>query len=71
MQQYEESGNKRELSWVPITLMQFGVAASIDPRLVDANAPDEPNSLVNKFVRDAKAIYDADRGARVGSDDFL
>jgi N12 class adenine-specific DNA methylase len=57
--QYEESSNKRELSWVPITLMQFGVAASIDPRLVDANAPDERNSLVNRLVRDAKSIYDA------------
>jgi len=57
--QYEQASNKRELSWVPITLMQFGVAASIDPRLVDANAPDERNSLVNRLVRDAKSIYDA------------
>jgi N12 class adenine-specific DNA methylase len=58
-EQYEESDHKRELSWVPITLMQFGVAASIDPRLVDPYAPDEPNSLVNRLVREAKAIYDA------------
>jgi N12 class adenine-specific DNA methylase len=55
---YEESDNKRELSWVPITLMQFGVAASIDPRLVDSRAIDEPNSLVNQLVRNAKKIYD-------------
>ena len=41
---------------MPITLMQFGVAASIDPRLVDANAPDERNSLVNRLVRDAKLV---------------
>jgi hypothetical protein len=55
---YEKSDNKRELSWVPITLMQFGVAASIDPRLVDSRAVDEPNSLVNQLVRNAKEIYD-------------
>ena len=56
--EYEQSDNKRELSWVPITLMQFGIAASIDPRLVDPHAPDEPSSLVNRLVREAKAIYD-------------
>ena len=58
---YEQSDNKRELSWVPITLMQFGVAASIDPRLVDSRAVDEPNSLVNQLVRNAKEIYDRTR----------
>lgn len=55
---YEASPNKRELSWVPITLMQYGVAASIDPRLVDGQAPDEPGSLVNRLVAIAKAVYD-------------
>jgi N12 class adenine-specific DNA methylase len=61
---YEHSGDKRELSWVPITLMQFGIAASIDPRLVDGNAPDEPDSLVNKLVFEAKKVYDRTSAGR-------
>jgi N12 class adenine-specific DNA methylase len=61
---YEQTSNKRELSWVPITLMQFGVAASIDPRLVDGHAPDEPGSLVNRLVREAKTIYDETSATR-------
>ena len=64
---YEKASDKRELSWVPITLMQFGIAASIDPRLVDSKAPDEPDSLVNKLVFEAKKIYDrtsADRSVQ-------
>ncbi|MBV8227090.1 MAG: DEAD/DEAH box helicase family protein, partial [Verrucomicrobia bacterium] len=61
---YEQTSDKRELSWVPITLMQFGVAASIDPRLVDSHAPDEPGSLVNRLVREAKSIYDETGGSR-------
>jgi N12 class adenine-specific DNA methylase len=63
--EYEKAAHKRELSWVPITLMQFGVAASVDPRLVDPQAPDDPQALVNQLVRNAKAIYD--RTAREGS----
>jgi N12 class adenine-specific DNA methylase len=48
---------KRDLSWVPITLMQFGMAASIDPRLFDKNAPDDPNSLCSKVVENVAAIH--------------
>jgi N12 class adenine-specific DNA methylase len=64
---YEKASDKRELSWVPITLMQFGIAASIDPRLVDSKATDEPDSLINKLVFEAKRIYDqtsADRSVQ-------
>lgn len=48
---------KRELSWVPITLMQLGMAASIDPRLVDPTAPDDEGSLVNRLTGNVAAIY--------------
>lgn len=50
---------KRELSYIPIVLIQIGLAASIDPRLVDRNAPDDPESLVNHVVRDAIKEYAA------------
>lgn len=44
-------GDKREVSFVPIMLMQVGMAGSIDPRLVNAAATDDPDSLVNTVVR--------------------
>lgn len=54
----EASGKeKRELSWVPITLMQLGMAASIDPRLVNPAAPDDPGSLINKLTENVASIY--------------
>lgn len=59
---YEEFENtsgakKKELSWVPIMLMQCGMAASIDPRLVDRDAPDEDGSLVKKLIENVVGIY--------------
>ncbi|AHF95013.1 hypothetical protein OPIT5_00320 (plasmid) [Opitutaceae bacterium TAV5] len=56
--QYEKlSGEeKREMSFVPLTLMGMGMAASIDPRLVNPSAPDEPGSLLNTIVRNVVNI---------------
>ncbi len=50
--EFENASNKREISYVPIVLMQVGMAAAIDPRLVNPDAPDEENSLVNSMVRE-------------------
>lgn len=55
---------KRELSWVPITLMQLGMAASIDPRLVNPAAPDDPGSLANKVTENVAEIYHATAAGR-------
>jgi N12 class adenine-specific DNA methylase len=49
--------SKKEMSWVPLTLMSMGMAASIDPRLVDAAAQDDPESLVNQCVGNVARIY--------------
>lgn len=54
---YESKGDKREYSWVPIMLMQCGMAASIDPRLVDPKAPDEESSLLNVLARNVAEIH--------------
>lgn len=56
-QRYESSGDKKELSWVPIMLMQMGMAASIDPRLIDPKAADEPDSLVNVLAGNVARLY--------------
>lgn len=42
---------KKEYSYVPLTLYSAARAASIDLRLVDRNAPDEPGSKVNAMVK--------------------
>jgi N12 class adenine-specific DNA methylase len=56
---YEEAPAdlRKKLSWVPIMLMQCGMAASIDPRLVDPQAPDCADSLVNKLVANVVTIH--------------
>lgn len=61
---YEKSTDKREFSWVPIMLMQVGAAASIDPRLIDPEAPDNPVSLVNTAVKEIVKIHGATEGAK-------
>lgn len=35
---------------IPIMVMQAGMAQAIDPRLINPNAPDDPNSKVNQMV---------------------
>lgn len=56
-QAYEEFSNKRAVSHVPITLMQVGMAASIDPRLVDSSLPDNKGSIVNQMCDEIVTIY--------------
>ncbi len=55
-------GERREVSWVPITTMQMGSAASLDPRLVDPQAGDDPGSKVNIAVGRIKKIYEQHPG---------
>lgn len=56
--EYEKSGKKEELSYVPIMLLQVGAAASIDPRLINREAPDDPESVVNQAAREIVSIYE-------------
>lgn len=50
--------DKLELTWVPIMSMQAGMAAALDPRLIDPDAADDPGSKINTAVRRIKDIYD-------------
>ena len=43
---------KRENSSIPLTMYGIAKRAAIDPRLVDADAPDEPNSKTNAAVKE-------------------
>jgi N12 class adenine-specific DNA methylase len=56
-ERYESAEKKDQLSFVPIMLLQVGAAASIDPRLVSASAPDDPKSVVNRAVKEVVSIY--------------
>lgn len=47
---------KKEFSHVPLTLYGAARAASIDLRLVDPSAPDEPGSKVNRMVEEVLKI---------------
>lgn len=56
--------NKREafkedpwMQAIPIMVMQAGMAQAIDPRLINPQAPDDPNSKVNKAVADIHRIW--------------
>ncbi len=42
---------------IPIMIMQAGMAQAIDPRLINPNAPDDPNSKVNQMVGRIMEIY--------------
>lgn len=48
---------KKEMSWVPITVMQAGMAAALDPRLIDANLPDSDQSKLSVATRRIVDIY--------------
>jgi N12 class adenine-specific DNA methylase/SAM-dependent methyltransferase len=54
---FEEDTEKREHSWIPITAMQAGVAAALDPRLVQPSLPDDPKSKINVAVAKIAGIY--------------
>lgn len=54
---FEHHPHKSDYSYIPILLMQIGMAASIDPRLVSPTAKDDPNSLVNHAIRKAVEVY--------------
>lgn len=45
------------LSAIPIMTMQAGMAQAIDPRLINPNVPDDPESKVNKAVEEVVRIY--------------
>jgi hypothetical protein len=47
------------MSAIPIMVMQAGMAQAIDPRLINPNAPDDPNSKVNRMVEKIAEIYHA------------
>ena len=50
--------DKREYSWVPVTIYGAAKAAAIDIRLIDPTAPDDPGSKVNLIVNEvAKAFH--------------
>lgn len=52
-----EAKQRRAYSWIPIVTMSTGMAASVDPRLVNPSLPDNPNSVINKAVENVAAIY--------------
>ena len=51
------SEDKKAAQAIPIVTMQAGMAAALDPRLVDPTAPDDPASKVNQAMRDAHRIW--------------
>ena len=61
---YENLSGKEKKEYSHIPVVMFGVAqmAAIDPRLVDREAPDEPNSKTNKVVEETlRALKDSER----------
>lgn len=51
---------KKENSYIPLTMFGLAKMAAIDPRLVDRNAIDEPNSKTNMAVKETlKALEDS------------
>lgn len=61
---FEKATDKREVQWVPITAMQAGMAAALDPRLVDPTLPDEADSKVNVAAKRIVEIYKASKATR-------
>jgi N12 class adenine-specific DNA methylase len=55
----------KQLGAIPIVTMQAGLAAATDPRLIDPNAPDDPNSKVNVMIEDIMRIYDAGKERKI------
>lgn len=59
---------KLELTWVPITTMQAGMAAALDPRLIDPDLPDAPGSKLHAAADRIAAIHEeweAKRGTQI------
>jgi RNA polymerase sigma factor (sigma-70 family) len=54
---FDQTSDKREVSHIPIVTMQAGMAAALDPRLIDPSLPDEPGSKVNHAVARVLDIY--------------
>jgi N12 class adenine-specific DNA methylase len=66
---WESMGGKKEafennpwMTAIPIMTMQAGIAAALDVRLIDPNAPDFENSKVNTAVRNIIESYKATQG---------
>jgi N12 class adenine-specific DNA methylase/DNA-directed RNA polymerase specialized sigma subunit len=57
-----EGRDRKDNSHIPITTMQAGMAGALDPRLVDEQAEDDPNSKVNKAVENVLKIYEKTTG---------
>src|SRR5581483_3840742 len=54
---WDNDTEKREHTHIPIVTMQAGMAASLDPRLIDPSLPDNPHSKVNKAIERILDIY--------------
>ena len=53
---------KKEYSYIPLTMFGLAKMAAIDPRLVDKEAPDEPSSKTNMAVAETlKALKDSEK----------
>jgi N12 class adenine-specific DNA methylase len=49
--------DKRIYSWIPVTIYKAAEAASIDIRIIDPTAPDDPGSKMNKMVEGVARAY--------------
>ena len=52
-----EKNKRKDLSWVPLVLMQMGMVASIDPRLIDPSLPATNDSLLSAVTKNVSDIY--------------
>lgn len=52
-----EAKQRRAYSWIPIVTMSTGMAASVDPRLVNPSLADNPNSVINHAAKNIAAIH--------------
>lgn len=62
LEEYENmsGAEKKEHSYIPLTMYGIAKRAAIDPRLVDASAKDEPESKTNKAVEETlRALKDS------------
>ena len=62
LEEYENmsGAEKKEHSYIPLTMYGIAKRAAIDPRLVDATAKDEPESKTNKAVEETlRALKDS------------
>lgn len=57
-----DSTDKADYSYVPLVLMAVGTAASVDPRLVNPYAPDDPDLPVNKMIDNVVRIHAEKKG---------